>query len=333
MAFGEAVVGLNLYAAFGQSGAVNENEAVPGGADSDWTRVTAESASSYVGATVGFAIEGESVKPEAWLRITGASAWSDAQAFGPAERNQWDDTTDLLLDRTVGLKGAHRVGGGLRAAIDVSDTVEVTPALLVDLASGHTFAIDRLAENVEDPDESAVAQAEDDIVRAKALALRAGVGITYQASEELQVITTVGVDLQAVGFRYDNNAQVTKVLGSEHYFSEDKATTVRLPIVSLGGEYAFSEGFAVRGAARATTMLNRVHLNSTDQTGIEADNWALTESSSTELDFDGGDTPAVTAGIGPSIRLGTARLEGVVGGALVGTGDDFFSRIDAVFAW
>jgi hypothetical protein len=225
------------------------------------------------------------------------------------------------------------VGGGARATIAASDHVDVVPALLLDGASGHTFAVDRLANAANDPDESAVAQAEDDTFVANALSLRGGVGVDFHPNDQLRVVSAVAVDVQHLGVIFDNHAAQLGVLGSTHLATRDRATTVRLPVVSLGGEYGFSKAFAVRGAVRATTILNRVSTSSLDQQGSEADNWALAHTSDSHAAFDAGDVPVVTAAIGPSVRLGAATLDGAIGGLLTGAGDDLFSRIDAEFTW
>lgn len=323
-------IGVNAYAAFGQER--TDAETAVADPDDDWTRARALARSSWLTLRAGAAIETGGLVPEFWLAYTGVSAWSDAQAWGPAARGGWNDQ-DLVTDQTVGLRGTGRVGGGARATIPLDATMELVPVLQVDRAGGRTFAEYRLANDEEDPQESPIRQAEDDALRVATWYARVGTGVTWRPQEGLRVVGTVSAHLETTAFSFDNNAQLLGLPGTARFRTDADASTVVLPLVSMGAEYLFAPTFGVRAGLRSTTLLHRDRTANLLGVGLEADGFVLDQTGLSSAASEGGDLPPLTAAFGPSVRLDALTIDAVVGGGVLGAGMDLFSRVDAVFQW
>jgi hypothetical protein len=329
-------VGADLYAAFGRRSDTTVAEEDPGGFDGDWTSSTTQARSSYVGGTVGVLLPRYRGGTEVWARVTRADAWSDERSFGPARRGEWRPALDATVDRTVGLADTWRWGLGAREVVALSDDADLTLAAMVDHASGRVFAVDRLADDPADPDESAVAQAEDDTLAASTLTVRAGGGLAWRPQEALELLVTVSGQGDLDRSRFDDHAGRLRVPGSTHQASATTLTLLRLPVVSFAGAYDVSESLTVRSAIRSSPGLHTLRTATRTASGDAADGFRLAPSGATVSTTDLGDLPPLTVALGPGVHLGAVTLDAALGGLFLGydAGSlDLFSRIDAVFAW
>jgi hypothetical protein len=180
------------------------------------------------------------IRPEAWVRVSFASAWHDEQGTFETSEGETEPTVDRILSMDRDL----RVGGGFRMHIgDAERGVLVTPGLQYDIANG-AFRYDDNLVAPDGPDELALR----DVLAHDA---RAGLGIAYRAPD-LLVQGSIGLRVRALSRTdtLDNDPD-----GIERF--TDDSIDLAVPELSIGAEYKVHPVVVMRAGIRSTVVGGR----------------------------------------------------------------------------